>query len=108
MLAEDGEQLALLFLVRVVRHGLLEHRELGVELGLVGLGVERGDRDVATWYDENEATVLEKIEHIKAQAVSAKMAGLLSSDKDAAVKGLRDILHNLPVNEREDILKFLK
>ena len=69
---------------------------------------ERNDRAVATWYEEHDATVSEKIDHIKAQAVAARMADLLSNDKDAAVKGLRDILHNLPVNEREDILKFLK
>ena len=69
---------------------------------------ERDDRAITTWYEDNKETVSEKIDQIKAQAVSAKMTSLLSSDKDSAIKGLRDILHNLPVNEREDILKFLK
>lgn len=69
---------------------------------------DRNDKDVVTWYEENAATVAEKVEHIKAQAVSTNMAGLLSSDKTSALKGLKDLLHNLPISEREDILKYLQ
>ncbi|KAI1631099.1 acetyl-CoA carboxylase [Biscogniauxia mediterranea] len=69
---------------------------------------DRNDRDVATWYEENAKTIADKIEQMKAEGVSREMASLLRGDKAAALKGLKDILHMMPVGEREEILKFLK
>ncbi len=70
---------------------------------------DRNDKDVVTWYEANAATITEKVEQIKAQAIATKMGGLLSSDtRTSAIKGLRDLLHNMPISEREEILKYLK
>lgn len=70
---------------------------------------DRNDKDVVTWYEANAATITEKVEQIKAQAIATKMGGLLSSDtRTSALKGLRDLLHNMPISEREEILKYLK
>ncbi|KAI1496901.1 acetyl-CoA carboxylase [Biscogniauxia marginata] len=68
---------------------------------------DRNDRDVATWYEENSNTISTKLEQIKAEAVSREMAGLLRGDKTAALKGLKDVLHMMPVTEREEVLKYL-
>ncbi|RYP33650.1 hypothetical protein DL766_003347 [Monosporascus sp. MC13-8B] len=69
---------------------------------------DRNDREVVTWYEENAATVTERVEQIKSQVISSQMAGLLSRSKESALKGIKDLLHNLPVSEREDILKYLQ
>jgi acetyl-CoA carboxylase / biotin carboxylase 1 len=68
----------------------------------------RNDRDVVTWYEENSKTISSKVEQIKAEAVSRQMAELMSGDKSAALRGLKDLLHTIPVAEREEIMKYLK
>ncbi|KAJ2988249.1 hypothetical protein NUW58_g4081 [Xylaria curta] len=68
----------------------------------------RDDREVVTWYEENAKTISSKVEQMKAEAVSREMAELLSSDKAAALRGLKELLHTIPVGEREEILKYLK
>ncbi|KAK7755343.1 acetyl-coenzyme-A carboxylase [Diatrype stigma] len=72
------------------------------------LDFDRNDKDVVTWYEENTATITEKVNSIKSQAVASKMASLLSSDKTSALQGLKDLLHNLPISEREEIMKYLQ
>lgn len=68
----------------------------------------RGDKEVVTWYEENTETISGKIEQIKAEAVSQQVAELMSSDKAAALRGLKELLHTIPVEEREDIMRYLK
>lgn len=68
----------------------------------------RSDREVVTWYEENAKTISSKVEQMKAEAVSQQMAELMSSDKAAALKGLKELLHTIPVGEREEIMKYLK
>jgi acetyl-CoA carboxylase/biotin carboxylase 1 len=68
----------------------------------------RNDKDVVTWYEENAKTISSKVEQIKAEAVSRQMADLMSGDKAAALKGLKEMLHMIPVGEREEIMKYLK
>ncbi|KAI2617262.1 acetyl-CoA carboxylase [Hypomontagnella submonticulosa] len=68
---------------------------------------DRNDRDVVTWYEENISTIEGKIESIRAETVARDMAGLLRTDKGSALKGLKDMLHMMPVDEREEIMKFL-
>jgi acetyl-CoA carboxylase/biotin carboxylase 1 len=69
---------------------------------------DRNDRAVSTWYDQNASTISSKIENIKAKAVSSQMAELVRGDKSSALKGLKDMLHMMPVGEREEIMKYLK
>ncbi|KAI0379604.1 acetyl-CoA carboxylase [Hypomontagnella monticulosa] len=68
---------------------------------------DRNDRDVVTWYEENTSTIETKIEQIRAETVARDMAGLLRADKGSALKGLKDMLHMMPLEEREEIMKFL-
>ncbi|KAH9883510.1 ClpP/crotonase-like domain-containing protein [Xylariomycetidae sp. FL2044] len=66
------------------------------------------DSAVVTWYEENAKTVSTKLEQLKAETVSREMATLLRGDKASALKGLRDMLHMMPVGEREEVMKYLK
>ena len=73
-------------------------------------GVEdfhRDDKSVALWYEENRKMIHDKVELMKAEAVSTEVATLLRGHKGAAFKGVRDMLRTMPVEEREQALKFL-
>jgi acetyl-CoA carboxylase / biotin carboxylase 1 len=69
---------------------------------------DRNDKAVVTWYEQNAKTVTEKVEQAKANAVAGKIANLLTDDKKSALKGLKDMLHMMPVGEREEVMKYLK
>lgn len=69
---------------------------------------EHDDKSVVTWYEENAKTIETKVEQIKADAVSREMADLMRADKVSALKGLKDMLHMMPVGEREEVMKYLK
>ncbi|KAI0016324.1 acetyl-CoA carboxylase [Xylariomycetidae sp. FL0641] len=69
---------------------------------------ETNDQGVANWYEENSKTIATKVEQMKAEAVSHEMAGLMRGDKTAALKGLKEMLHMMPVEEREEIMKYLQ
>ncbi|KAK0666538.1 acetyl-CoA carboxylase [Cercophora samala] len=77
---------------------------------------DKSDREVAIWYEENRKVVHEKVEHLKAEALQAEMRELVrlgsQSTEDAASnpawKGIRDVLHTMPVQEREKMLQYLK
>ncbi|KAI0147214.1 acetyl-CoA carboxylase [Xylariaceae sp. FL1272] len=66
------------------------------------------DRDVVNWYESNAKVISTKIEALKTEAIGRQMSDLMSSDKVAALKGLKEMLHMMPINEREDIMKYLK
>lgn len=68
----------------------------------------RNDKDVVTWYEENAKTISSKVEQIKAEAVSRQMSDLIIGDKAAALRGLKEMLHTIPIEEREEIMKYLK
>ena len=68
----------------------------------------RDDRAVATWCEENRQTIKSKVDALKSETVAFDIAALLRSDKDGGLKGLKTALSMMPVDEREETLKFLK
>jgi len=66
------------------------------------------DKDVVSWYEENSKLIAGKVESVKANSVANQMATLMRGDKSSALKGLKEMLHMMPVGEREEILKFLQ
>ncbi|KAH7038334.1 acetyl-CoA carboxylase [Microdochium trichocladiopsis] len=66
------------------------------------------DKAVVSWYEENAKLIAGKVESVKANSVANQMATLMRGDKSSALKGLKEMLHMMPVGEREEILKFLK
>ncbi|KAI0841488.1 acetyl-CoA carboxylase [Hypoxylon sp. FL0890] len=69
---------------------------------------DRNDRDVVTWYEQNAKTIEAKVQQIKTDAISREMADLMRTNKTSALKGLKDMLHMMPIGEREEILKYLQ
>lgn len=65
------------------------------------------DRDVAMWYEENRKLVHEKVEALKSEGVAFDVAALIRGAGISGLKGVRDVLAMLPVEEREEALKFL-
>lgn len=68
---------------------------------------ERDDRAVAMWYEENRKEVHAKIEAMRGEAVAVDVAALLRGNKDGGLKGVKNVLSMLPVEERESVLRFL-
>ena len=70
---------------------------------------QKADREVAVWYEENKSTISTKMDALRADAVTAEMRELIRSNKtdNSAWKGVREMLRVMPLQEREQILKFL-
>ena len=68
---------------------------------------DTNDRAVATWYEENRKSVHTKLEGLKSEGVAFDIAALMSGNKDGGLKGLKQVLENMPVEEREEAFKFL-
>lgn len=68
---------------------------------------EKDDRAVAMWYEENRKEVHAKIESLRTEGVAYEVASLLRGNKDGGLKGIRQVLGMLPVEERETVLKYL-
>lgn len=69
---------------------------------------EHDDMSVAIWCEENRTTVNAKVDALKSEGVAYDIAALLRSDKDGGLKGLKTALSMMPVEEREETLKFLQ
>lgn len=65
------------------------------------------DKEVAMWYEENRKTVHEKVEALKMDGVAFEVASLLRGNSKGGLKGVQQVLSMLPVEEREEALKFL-
>jgi acetyl-CoA carboxylase/biotin carboxylase 1 len=66
------------------------------------------DMSVAMWYEENRKTIHDKIEGLKTEAVAFDVASLLRSNKNGGLKGVAQVLSMLPVEEKEEVLKWLQ
>jgi acetyl-CoA carboxylase / biotin carboxylase 1 len=68
---------------------------------------EHADREVAMWYEDNRKTVHEKVEALKSDGVAFDVAALLRANGKGGLKGVQQVLSMLPVEEREEALRFL-
>ena len=69
---------------------------------------EHNDRAVATWYEENRKKVQTKLDGLKSESVAFDIGALLSSNKEGSMKGLKQFLDTMPIEEREQVFKYLK
>jgi len=65
------------------------------------------DMSVAMWYEEHRKTIYEKIENLRSEGVAYDVAALLRSHKSGGLKGVAQVLGMLPVEEKEEVLKWL-
>lgn len=68
---------------------------------------EKDDMSVATWYEENRKEIHAKVEQLKREGTAWEVASLLRKDREAGVKGLKQMLSTLPTAEKEQLLKAL-
>lgn len=69
---------------------------------------ENNDRAVATWYEENRKSVQTKLEGLKSDGVAFDVAAILSANREGGMKGLKQFLETMPIEERDEALKYLK
>ena len=65
------------------------------------------DMSVAMWYEENRKSIHDKIEAMKTEAIAYDVASLMRSNKNGGLKGVAQVLSMLPVDEKEEVLKWL-
>jgi acetyl-CoA carboxylase / biotin carboxylase 1 len=75
--------------------------------GMLDVEFEKDDRKVAEWYESHRKDVYAKIDAVKTEGVSKKVAELLMSNKDGGLKGVREVLSLVPTGEREGLVKYL-
>lgn len=68
---------------------------------------EKDDRAVAIWYEENRKEVHIKMERLRSEGIATDVANLLRGNKEGGLKGVKQVLSMLPVEEKEAVLKYL-
>jgi acetyl-CoA carboxylase/biotin carboxylase 1 len=90
--------------VAELRHANL--RRLAAWTGIANF--EHADKDVAVWYEDNRKAVADKIEAMRSQNFAAEICNVLSSNKRDGMVGVREMLRSMPLEEREQLIKFLQ
>jgi len=75
--------------------------------GLLDVEFDKDDRKVAEWYESHRKEVYAKIDAVKTEAVSKKVAELLMGNKEGGLKGVREVLSLVPTSERDQLVKYL-
>ena len=82
--------------------GMLKHWT-----GLLDAEFDKDDKKVAEWYEAHRKDVYAKIDAVKSDSVSKKVAELLMSNKEGGLKGVREVLSLVPTSERDALVKYL-
>ena len=75
--------------------------------GLLDVEFDKDDRKVAEWYESHRKEVYAKIDAVKTEAISKRVAELLMGNKEGGLKGVREVLSLVPTSEREQLVKYL-
>jgi acetyl-CoA carboxylase / biotin carboxylase 1 len=75
--------------------------------GLLDVEFDKDDRKVAEWYESHRKEVYAKIDAVKTDAISKRVAELLMGNKEGGLKGVREVLSLVPTAEREQLVKYL-
>jgi len=75
--------------------------------GLLDVEFDKDDRKVAEWYENHRKEVYAKIDAVKTEAISKRVAELLMGNKEGGLKGVREVLSLVPTSEREQLVKYL-
>jgi acetyl-CoA carboxylase / biotin carboxylase 1 len=68
---------------------------------------DKNDQEVAIWYEENRKSIHDKIEAMKVDTIAYDVAALMRSNKNGGLKGVAQVLSMLPVDEKQEVLKWL-
>lgn len=75
--------------------------------GMLDVEFDKDDRKVAEWYESHRKEVYAKIDAVKSEGVTKKVAELLMGNKEGGLKGVREVLSLVPTSEREALVKYL-
>jgi acetyl-CoA carboxylase / biotin carboxylase 1 len=75
--------------------------------GLLDAEFDKDDRKVAEWYEGHRKEIYSKIDAVKSEGVSLKVAELLLSNKGGGLKGVKEVLSLVPTSERDALVKYL-
>uniref|UniRef100_A0A0D6R0E6 CoA carboxyltransferase C-terminal domain-containing protein n=1 Tax=Araucaria cunninghamii TaxID=56994 RepID=A0A0D6R0E6_ARACU len=75
--------------------------------GMLDVEFDKDDRKVAEWYESHRKDIYAKVDAVKADSISAKVAELLMSNKEGGLKGVREVLSLVPTSEREQLVRYL-
>jgi len=75
--------------------------------GMLDAEFDTDDKKVAEWYESRRKEVYAKIDGVKSDAISKKVAELLMGNKEGGLKGVREVLSLVPTNERENLVRYL-
>jgi acetyl-CoA carboxylase/biotin carboxylase 1 len=88
-----------------------EQRQIHVHKLAAWTGIadfDHSDREVAVWLEDNRKLVADKIDSMKTENLAAGVCSVLAANKRAGMTGLREMLRSMPLEEREQVLKFLQ
>ena len=66
------------------------------------------DRRVSQWYEEERESITEKVKAMRSDKLAGELAALMRGNQKASWKGVREVLRVMPVEERDEILEWLK
>ncbi|KAF7544682.1 hypothetical protein G7046_g9736 [Stylonectria norvegica] len=69
---------------------------------------EKDDRAVTEWYEKERKAIGEKVEALKSDVLAAEVGGIIRGHAQAGWKGVREVLRVMPVEERDQLLKYLR
>ena len=69
---------------------------------------EKDDKEVSMWYEANGKEITAKVNGLVTEGVAFDVASLLLGNKEGGLRGVKQVLEKLPVEEREGVLKFLR
>ena len=75
--------------------------------GFLDAEFDKDDRKVAEWYESHRKEVYSKIDAVKTEAISKRVAELLMGNKEGGLKGVREVLSLVPTSERDQLVKYL-
>ena len=75
--------------------------------GFLDSEFDKDDRKVAEWYESHRKEAYAKIDAVKSEAVSKRVAELLMGNKEGGLRGVREVLSLVPTSEREGLVKYL-
>ena len=75
--------------------------------GLLDREFDRDDRKVAEWYEGHRKESNSRIESLRTEMISKKVADMMMANKDGGLKGVREVLAMVPTGEREQLVKYL-
>lgn len=69
---------------------------------------EKDDRAVTEWYEQERKMIGEKVDAMRSDVLAGEVGAIIRGHAKAGWTGVREVLRVMPVEEREQILKFLR